>query len=68
MKLWIARDKNDGLWLYSKKPKLSEDVEGIWVCSQYGMPVEVIVLPAEMFPEVRFENSPQQVELKLIKK
>ena len=67
MKLWIARDADNCLCLYGKEPKLSEEVDGIWVCSQYGMPVEVIVLPSDLFPEVTFENSPQQVEIKLIK-
>ena len=66
MKLWAARDKDDSLCLYSKEPKLSEEVDDIWVCGQYGMPVEVIALPSKMFPEVTFENSPQEVELKLV--
>ena len=63
MKFWIARDLDGYLSLYSKKPKLSEEVEGIWVCSQYGELVNVIVLPSEYFPEVTFNNSPQEVEL-----
>lgn len=67
IKLWIARDKDDSLCLYSKEPKLSEEIDGVWVCGQYGMPVDVIVLPSKMFPEVTFENSPQRVEIKLIK-
>ena len=67
MKLWISRDKDGNLCLYSKKPKLSEEIEGIWVCSQYDEIVKVTVLPSEYFPEVTFENSPQEVELKLIK-
>ena len=66
MKLWIARDKDDSLFLYGKEPKLSEDIEGSWVCSQYDVLVDVIILPPKMFPEITFENSPQQVELKLI--
>ena len=66
MKLWIARDKDDCLCLYNKEPKLSEEIEGVWVCSQYDVVVDVIVLPSKMFPEVTFENSPQMVELKLI--
>ena len=66
MKLWIARDKDGCLCLYSKKPKLSEEIEGLWVCSQYGDLVEVSVLPSEMFPEITFENSPKEVEFKLV--
>lgn len=70
MKLWIARDndKDGSLCLYDKKPKLSEEVEGLWVCSQYDMLVDVIVLPPKYFPEITFENSPQKIELKLVEK
>jgi hypothetical protein len=67
MKLWIARDKDEPLYLYGEKPKLSESSDGIWVCSQYNMPAEVMSLPIGMFPEVTFENSPQEVEIKLVK-
>ena len=63
MKLWIARDIDGNLYLYDKKPKLSEEIGGIWVCSQYDELVKVTVLPSEYFPEVTFENSPQMVEL-----
>lgn len=71
MKFYIARDLDGYLCLYGKKPKLSEEVEGVWVCSQYslyGEFVNVIVLPSEYFPEVTFDNSPQEVELKLVDK
>ena len=68
MKLWIARDIDGNLCLYDKKPKLSEEIGGIWVCSQYDELVKVTVLPSEYFPEVTFENSPQEIEIKLIEK
>lgn len=68
MKFWIARDKDDSLCLYDKEPKLSEEIDGVWVSGQYGMPVEVIALPSKMFLEVTFENSPQELEFKLFKK
>lgn len=64
MKVWIARDKDtDELWLYSGRPL--EDGE------QYKPNLEKrnfrsVELPTEWFPEVTFENSPQEVELKLI--
>lgn len=63
MKIWIARDEDGYLCLYDKKPKLSEDIKGVWVCGQYDGLVDVVVLPSKMFPEVTFENSPQEVEL-----
>ena len=60
MKLWIARDKDGELRLWRDKPVKgmndafhSGGLRGVlWGC---------------LFPEVTFENSPQEVELKLIK-
>jgi hypothetical protein len=63
MKLWIARDggeDSDFLGLYSSKPTLDEYND--WD-SDYERPIG---LPSDMFPEVTFENSPQEVELKLV--
>ena len=62
MKLWIARDKQGWLQLYLGKPcfrlkYLVEDWDGTFMG----------YLPKENFPEVTFENSPQEVEL-VIKK
>ena len=61
MKFWIVRDKQGWLQLYLGKPSfklkhLTEDWDGTFMG----------YLPKEKFPEVTFENSPQQVELKLI--
>lgn len=71
MKLWIARDETGELWLFDKKPILRHknekdyfknswfdmDENGLW---NYA-------INNEAFPEVTFENSPQEVELKLVK-
>lgn len=58
MKLWIARDeRGNNLFLYKSKPKLNGD---IWESS------EMYDIDNILFPEVTFENSPQQVEIKLI--
>lgn len=61
MKLWIARDKDGMLYLYENKPKIAysnanyfDDDNG--VC--YNLPIG-------LFPEVTFENSPQEVEVEL---
>lgn len=70
MKLWIARDQyNDAygrgcLTLHLYKPSLNRC--GRWVDNTtYGFEC---VLSKEEFPEVTFENSPQQVEIILVKK
>ena len=62
MKMWICRDKiGVRLTLYSEPPIWIESF-GAW-CKGY-----VSDLPIEEYPEVTFENSPQEVELKLIEK
>lgn len=59
MKMWIARDKNGGLYLFLDKPKCNYD----YFDSLNGE----MSIPRQLFPEVTFENSPQQVEIKLVK-
>lgn len=64
MKFWVARDggeDSDFLGLYSTKPILNKFNE--WDNSDYERPIG---LPSDMFPEVTFENSPQEVEIKLV--
>lgn len=60
MKLWIARDKNSCLYLFDKPPKL----ENSYFFPQRGY--DSFLLDSELFPEVTFENSPREVELKLV--
>ena len=63
MKCYIARDCDGSLWMFKgQKPKKNE--YGFFA-SKYGNYVE---LDNTWFPEVTFENSPQEVELKLAKK
>lgn len=68
MKLYIARDKDGSLNLFKYRPFLKQDnipTGGYWCDnSEVGL---FIFVPKNNFPEVTFENSPQQVELKLIK-
>ena len=68
MKLWIARDKNNGLCLYRNKPELFKIEENIneefWKDSSNDG--YYCYLYYSEFPEVTFENSPQQIELKLV--
>lgn len=67
MELWIARDKDDDLYLYNYKPCKNED-SGRFTCGvqPYGKWSEEYELERDLFPELTFENSPQEVELKLI--
>lgn len=67
MKLWIARTKTRSekggtfLGLYENKPNYSEEYN-LWQ-SPMGLP---LYIDDREFPEVTFETSPQQVEIKLI--
>ena len=65
MKLWIARDKSDELSLYYLKPELNNlDDLAFYQPQKFGMEYPIC---SDLFPEVTFENSPQQVEIKLVK-
>jgi hypothetical protein len=62
MKLWIARDKNNALGLYTVEPMLYDNkyFDGTYQS-------QMIDLDENLFPEITFENSPQMVEVKSIK-
>lgn len=62
MKFWIARDIDGGLYLYMNKP-----IRGDYRFTCGYVFDDYIQLDSDEFPEVTFENSPQEVELKLIK-
>lgn len=63
MKLWIARDESNNLELFEEKPVyiVVPGIGGGWegACT-------IGYINRDLFPEVTFENSPQQVEIKLI--
>lgn len=60
MKLYIARDEDGYLALYSKKPIKSESV---WRVDLHG---QEFMLPEHEFPEVRWEDTEaREVEIKI---
>ena len=61
MKLWIARDLSEELILFKEQPSYNSKIK-MWMHG--GLPIGK--LNGNSFPEVTFENSPQQVEIKLI--
>lgn len=63
MKLWIAREGWGGLYVFGVRPFYDEDYDK-WESPISGLSFQV---DDESFPEVTFENSPQMVELKLVK-
>lgn len=58
--MWIARDEDGILCLYESKPYLDMDNE--WDSDDN----DYLVIDESQFPEVTFENSPMEVELKLV--
>lgn len=62
-KMWIARDESGAIFIHRHKPeKRKYDRQGIvWESTDYWQ------LYHRDFPEVTFENSPMEVELKLVK-
>ena len=61
MKLWIARNQYGSIYLFTKKPQYNATADE-WK----GYDFEQIELGVLCFHEVTFENSPQEVELKLV--
>lgn len=57
MKCWIARDKY-GLWLLETQPYINNDM---FTCDG-----SIYRIDSDLFSEVTFENSPQEVEIKLV--
>ena len=63
MNMWISRDSNGDLHLHSTKP---EKFEKGYFWTSFFADGEDYHLDYKLFPEITFENSPQQVEIKLI--
>lgn len=72
MKLWVARDENGWLWLFDKKPVLRDKKIECFKNSWFDMAEDGVynyrMGGYEIFPEVTFENSPQEVEINLVKR
>lgn len=63
--LWIARDGYGRLFLYTSRPHLyGADTRKVWGADGPCL----AKLGQDQFPSVTFENSPQQVELRLLNK
>ena len=64
--MWIARDSDNTLWIHEEKPKKCtnpKNKSSFWFSTEGWWEVDESFLP-----EVTFENSPKEVELKLIEK
>jgi hypothetical protein len=57
MKFWIARNENGTLTLFLIRPCLCYDASGC-----YWMGETPILLKPDEFQNIKFENSPQEIE------
>lgn len=63
IKGWVARDKNNSLYLHWEKPHqiLSYSIPVAWRGSDVMQPIKR--LPDDFMPDLKFENDPIEVEL-----
>ena len=67
MKFWVARDFDGSLWMYDDEPVLRSEKSWGVRPKPKGETKPAKPLQDWYFPEITFENSPQQVEIKLVK-
>ncbi len=63
-KVWVARDKNNKLYMFNKLPIRSEE---IWE-PPMGPDIYVFQIPKEWFPELTWADKPKQMKFVLRKK
>lgn len=61
MKLYIARDKDGILNLFTDEPPKIEEKGAFWLASGSFMWID-----QKLFPEVTWENSPRKVKIELV--
>lgn len=71
MKIWIARRKNNKLYMFFERPHLTDDGKQWFVLENvpnHGVFGDTgIKINEDKFPEVTYENSPMEAEVSLIK-
>lgn len=71
MKIWIARRKNNKLYMFFERPHLTDDGKQWFVLENVpnnGVFGDTgIKINEDKFPEVTYENSPMEAEVSLIK-
>ena len=63
MRLWVARNKDNTVVLFQSKPILNNNQEWDEILNE-----DFMLIPEYLFPEITFENSPQEIEIKLVGK
>lgn len=64
--MWVARDEDGGLYLFTRKPYKS-DVVGAWVAKSFDHKKVCQKIDNKLLPEVRWEDE-DPTEVKIVKK
>ena len=64
MNMWIARAESGDLKLYQTEPQ--QEVSMLTGCLYWSDRLDSYKIDDRLFPEVTFENSPMEVDLKLV--
>jgi hypothetical protein len=67
MKVWIAREQNGKISIHDMEPEMDTFELYGKIVNFWDSPFRT-ELDFDLFPEITFENSPQEVELKLVEK
>ena len=65
--MWLARDKDRTLYLYSSKPIKREDMN-FWDLDEEDGDGYVNQIDSRLFPEVTYENSSQEIKISFVNK
>lgn len=66
--MWLARDEDRTLYLYSSKPIKREDMNFWDLDEEDGDGYVVNQIDSRLFPEVTYENSPQEIKISFVNK
>lgn len=65
--MWLARDEDRTLYLYSSKPIKREDTNW-WDLDEEDGDGYVNQIDSRLFSEVTYENSPQEIKISFVNK
>lgn len=61
--LWVAKDQDGSLWLFSEKPTRSEKEDGSWICDGSFMMLPRNLEEGLQFSGLTWESEPVKVRL-----
>ena len=66
MEMWLARDKDETLWLFTYKPRKGEEE---WESTNfYNKNFTCMILNGSLFPEVKWsDEEPTKLKLEIVK-